>query len=128
MAEPIRAFFDGADLAGYHIGRFDVKVMSEEFHRAGMNFGCDERLIVDVQAIFHQKERRDLTAAYKFYCNKDLTGAHSADESQRTPSLSPRSIAHDASNHATLQISARRALTTTTASRGSPRRPPGRCP
>lgn len=78
-APEIAAFFEGADLAGYHIGRFDVKVMTEEFRRAGLDFACDARLIVDVQAIFHQKERRDLTAAYKFYCDKDLAGAHSAD-------------------------------------------------
>ena len=79
MAAEIQKFFDGADLAGYHIGRFDVKVMTEEFRRAGLDFESDCRLIVDSQAIFHQKERRDLTAAYKFYCNKDLEGAHSAD-------------------------------------------------
>lgn len=79
MAGEIHRFFDGADLAGYHIGRFDVKVMVEEFRRAGLDFGHDCRLIVDAQAIFHQKEKRDLTAAYKFYCGKDLAGAHSAE-------------------------------------------------
>ncbi len=79
MADQINQFFDGADLAGYNIGRFDVKVLTEELKRAGMDFATDCRLIVDAQAIFHQKERRDLTAAYKFYCNKPLEGAHSAD-------------------------------------------------
>jgi DNA polymerase-3 subunit epsilon len=78
-AVEIEKFFASCDLAGYHIGRFDVKVMVEEFKRAGMDFDAEHRLIVDSQAIFHQKEKRDLTAAYKFYCGKDLEGAHSAD-------------------------------------------------
>ena len=78
MAPQIAAFFDSADLGGYNVGHFDAKVMTEEFQRAGMNFACDGRLIVDAQTIFHQKEKRDLTAAYKFYCNKELEGAHSA--------------------------------------------------
>ena len=75
----IAAFFQDADLGGYHVGRFDAKVMTEEFRRAGLDFRCDERGIVDAQAIFHQKEKRDLAAAYKFYCNKDLVGAHTAE-------------------------------------------------
>lgn len=78
-AAEIQQFFDGADLGGYHIGRFDVKVMIEEFKRANLDFAADCRLIIDSQAIFHQKEKRDLTAAYRFYCNKSLEGAHSAD-------------------------------------------------
>lgn len=77
-AAEVKAFFEGADLGGYHVGRFDAKVMTEEFRRAGMDFACEGRLIVDAQAIFHQKEKRDLTAAYKFYCNRELQGAHSA--------------------------------------------------
>jgi len=78
-AAEIGKFFADCDLGGYHIGRFDVKVMVEEYKRAGMDFDPDHRLIIDSQAIFHQKEKRDLTAAYKFYCGKDLQGAHSAD-------------------------------------------------
>jgi DNA polymerase-3 subunit epsilon len=71
-------FFEDSDLAGYHIGRFDAKVMVEEFRRAGADFKLDDRAIVDSQIIFHQKEKRDLSAAYKFYCQKELNNAHSA--------------------------------------------------
>lgn len=77
-AAEIEAFFRGCDLAGYNILRFDCKVMVEEFKRAGLDFKLEDRLAVDVQTIFHQKEKRDLSAAYKFYCSKDLVGAHSA--------------------------------------------------
>ena len=77
-APAVDAFFDGCDLGGYNIARFDIKVMTEEFKRAGMNFKAEERAVVDSQVIFHQKEKRDLSAAYKFYCNSDLHGAHSA--------------------------------------------------
>ncbi len=79
IAPKVAAFFNGADLGGYHVGRFDAKVITEELRRAGVDFATDSRLIFDSQAIFHQKEKRDLTAAYKFYCNKELQGAHSAE-------------------------------------------------
>ncbi len=78
VAPEVAAFFENCNLGGYHIGRFDVKVMIEEFRRAGLDFKADQRAILDAQVIFHQKEKRDLAAAYKFYCNKDLVGAHSA--------------------------------------------------
>jgi DNA polymerase-3 subunit epsilon len=77
-APEVEAFFRDCDLGGYNIARFDVKVMVEEFKRAGMNFKLEDRAIVDSQVIFHQKEKRDLAAAYKFYCDKDLVAAHSA--------------------------------------------------
>jgi len=78
IAEKVAAFFDGCDLAGYNLARFDVKILTEELKRTGRDLGLDERSVVDVQTIFHQKEKRDLSAAYKYYCNKDLTNAHSA--------------------------------------------------
>ncbi len=74
----ISAFFDNADLAGYHINRFDVKVLVEAFKRAGVEFNLNNRKLVDAQSIFHQKEKRDLSAAYQFYCGKELKDAHSA--------------------------------------------------
>ncbi|MCG3204491.1 MAG: DNA polymerase III PolC-type [Elusimicrobia bacterium] len=77
-APEIASFFEGCDLGGYNIARFDVKVMTEEFKRAGMNFDADNRAVIDSQVIFHQKEKRDLSAAYKFYCHRELSGAHSA--------------------------------------------------
>ncbi|OVE76472.1 hypothetical protein BVX98_05995 [bacterium F11] len=74
----IDKFFGDSDLGGYNILRFDAKVLTEEYRREGWDFKLDTRAIVDVQIIFHQKEKRDLSAAYKFYCNKDLKDAHSA--------------------------------------------------
>jgi DNA polymerase-3 subunit epsilon len=74
----IENFFEGSDLGGYNIGRFDVKVMVEEYKRVGLDFDVEHRNIVDAQVIFHQKEKRDLAAAYKFYCEKTLEHAHSA--------------------------------------------------
>lgn len=78
LANEIDQFFSGSDLAGYNIHRFDAKVMVEEFKRVGMVFDLESRAVVDVQGIFHQKEKRDLTAAYKFYCDKGLENAHTA--------------------------------------------------
>lgn len=79
----IASFFEGSDLGGYHIARFDAKVLVEEFKRAGADFKLDDRAIIDAQVIFHLKEKRDLAAALKFYCNKDLVGAHSAEADTR---------------------------------------------
>jgi len=79
----IAAFFDNCDLAGFHVGRFDARVLAEEFKRAGSDFKLDGRLIVDAQVIFHQRERRDLAAALKHYCDKILEGAHSAEADSR---------------------------------------------
>jgi len=78
LIEELEAFFKDSDIAGYNILRFDAKVMVEEFKRCGRNFNLDERAVIDAQIIFHQKEKRDLSAAYKFYCNKELKDAHSA--------------------------------------------------
>jgi len=77
-AKEIEQFFEGCDLGGYAITRFDVKMLVEEFKRAGLVFNLDGRLLIDAQSIFHQKEKRDLSAAYKFYCDRELVDAHSA--------------------------------------------------
>jgi DNA polymerase-3 subunit epsilon len=77
-APEVELFFRGCDLGGYNINRFDVKVMIEEFKRVGLDFKTEERLVIDAQVIFHQKEKRDLASAYKFYCEKNLTDAHTA--------------------------------------------------
>lgn len=82
-APEVELFFRGCDLGGYNVNRFDVKVMIEEFKRVGLDFNAGERLVVDAQVIFHQKEKRDLASAYKFYCEKDLTDAHSAQADTR---------------------------------------------
>jgi len=79
LAKEINAFLGGADLAGYNSNKFDIPVLIEEFARAEMHFDMSDRKLVDVQNIFHKMEQRTLVAAYKFYCNKDLEQAHSAE-------------------------------------------------
>ncbi|MCR4816688.1 MAG: 3'-5' exonuclease [Bacteroidales bacterium] len=79
MASEIAAFIGDADLAGYNSNKFDVPLLVEEFLRAGVDFSLKNRHLVDVQNIFHRMEQRTLVAAYKFYCGKQLDGAHSAD-------------------------------------------------
>ncbi len=69
----------GCDLAGYNSNRFDIPLLAEEMLRAGVDFDMKNMLAVDVQTIFHKMEQRTLSAAFKFYCGKDLDGAHSAE-------------------------------------------------
>jgi DNA polymerase-3 subunit epsilon len=69
---------EGCDLAGYNSNRFDIPLLAEELLRAGVDIDLSKRKFVDVQVIFHKMEQRTLSAAYKFYCDKDLTGAHDA--------------------------------------------------
>ncbi|MGE9516164.1 MAG: exonuclease domain-containing protein [Solitalea-like symbiont of Acarus siro] len=78
IANQILNFLDGCDLAGYNSNKFDIPVLMEEFIRAGIKFSLHNRKLVDVQNIFHKMEKRTLSAAYKFYCNKNLDNAHSA--------------------------------------------------
>ena len=78
-AEEILAFFAGCDLSGYNSDRFDVLCLEEEFARCGLVFGASQRKHVDVQRIYHKKEPRDLTAAVRYYCNRDHAGAHGAE-------------------------------------------------
>jgi len=72
-------FLKDCDLAGYNSNKFDIPVLLEEFLRAGIDFDLENRRFVDVQNIFHQMEQRTLKAAYKFYCDKDIENAHSAE-------------------------------------------------
>lgn len=72
-------FLQDCDLAGYNCNYFDIPLLMEEFLRAGVNFDTTDRKFVDVQGIFHKKEERTLSAAYKFYCGKSLENAHSAE-------------------------------------------------
>jgi len=68
----------GSDIGGFNSNKFDIPLLAEEFERAGVEFDFSRCKFVDVQVIFHKMERRDLTAAYKFYCHKNLEGAHAA--------------------------------------------------
>lgn len=79
LAPNLFLFLNDCDLAGFNSNRFDIPLLVEEFHRAGYDFDVTNRSLVDVQNIFHKKEQRTLVAAYKFYCDKDLTNAHSAE-------------------------------------------------
>lgn len=78
IAAQLRNVFANADIAGYNSNKFDVPLLIEEFGRVGMNFDVNLHRFVDVQNIFHKMEQRTLVAAYKFYCGKNLEGAHSA--------------------------------------------------
>jgi len=78
IAKQIANFFEGCDIAGFNSNRFDVPLLAEEFLRADVDFDLKKRKMIDVQTIFHKMEQRTLIAAYKFYCDKDLTNAHSA--------------------------------------------------
>ena len=83
VAQEIKQFLDGCDLSCYNAYRLDIPLLMEEFLRAEVEFDMKNRRIVDVQKIFHQMEQRTLSAAYKFYCNKNLEGAHGAEMDAR---------------------------------------------
>lgn len=79
VANELKQTLDGCDIAGYNSNRFDIPLLVEEFLRVEVDFDMKGRRMVDVQKIFHQMEQRTLSAAYKFYCQKNLEGAHSAE-------------------------------------------------
>ena len=83
IAKSLKAFMEGCDFGGFNSNRFDVPVLAEEFLRAGIDFDMSKRKFVDVQIIYHKKEPRTLAAAYKFYCDKELVDAHSAEADTR---------------------------------------------
>ncbi len=78
LAMQVHNMIKDADLGGYNSDRFDIPLLAEELLRAGVDFDMKNRVSVDVQNIFHKKEERTLSAALKFYCNKNLENAHSA--------------------------------------------------
>ncbi|MDO5570263.1 MAG: 3'-5' exonuclease [Bacteroidales bacterium] len=78
IAKNIANDIEGCDIAGYNSNRFDVPLLMEEILRAGVDIDLRQRKFIDVQTIFHKKEQRTLSAAYKFYCGKELEGAHGA--------------------------------------------------
>lgn len=83
IAQTIANIFEGADFAGYNSNKFDLPLLAEEFLRADIDFDLKKRKFIDVQVIFHKMEQRTLSAAYKFYCNRDLDDAHSAEADTR---------------------------------------------
>ncbi|MFI3281363.1 MAG: 3'-5' exonuclease [Rikenellaceae bacterium] len=79
IARSLEQFIAGCDFGGFNSNRFDLPVLVEEFMRAGVDIDFKRSKFIDVQNIFHKMEQRTLVAAYKFYCQKDLTNAHSAE-------------------------------------------------
>lgn len=79
IAPKIKEMIKGCDLAGFNSNRFDIPLLAEEMLRAETDFSMKNRHAIDIQTIYHKKEQRTLSAAYKFYCDKDLTDAHSAE-------------------------------------------------
>lgn len=82
-AAELAQFLGGCDLAGFNSNRFDVPILVEEFLRAGVNIDFSQTRFIDVQNIYHKMEPRTLSAAYRFYCGKELTDAHSANGDTR---------------------------------------------
>ncbi len=78
VADELAKTFADCDFAGFNSNKFDYPILVEEFLRVGVDFESNNRKFVDAMRIFHSMEPRNLTAAYKFYCDKDLINAHSA--------------------------------------------------
>jgi DNA polymerase-3 subunit epsilon len=83
VAKSMAQFIEGCDFGGFNSNRFDLPMLVEEFLRAGVDVDFKRRRFIDVQNIFHKMEQRTLVAAYKFYCDKDLEAAHSAEADTR---------------------------------------------
>jgi DNA polymerase-3 subunit epsilon len=79
LAHQVIELIKDSDLAGYNSNRYDIPLLAEELMRAEVDFDLSKHRSVDVQNIFHKMEKRTLEAAYKFYCQKDLKNAHSAE-------------------------------------------------
>ncbi len=79
LAQQVSEMIEGCDLAGFNSNRFDIPLLAEEMLRAEVDFEMNDRVAIDVQVIFHKKEQRTLGAGYKFYCDKELVDAHSAE-------------------------------------------------
>lgn len=78
IAQEVLSFLDGADLGGFNLERFDLPVLARELNDLGLPFDWSARQVFDAQKVYHLHEKRDLSAAYAFYCEKDLINAHSA--------------------------------------------------
>jgi DNA polymerase-3 subunit epsilon len=79
LANEMNNFLKDCDFAGFNSNKFDFPLLVEEFYRAGVEFDIEKRRFIDAQRIYHFKEPRNLKAAYRFYCEKELDNAHSAE-------------------------------------------------
>jgi DNA polymerase-3 subunit epsilon len=79
IAKELVSFIEDSDLGGFNSNKFDVPLLAEEFIRAETDFDLKKRNFIDVMVIFMKKEPRNLEAAYRFYCDKELKNAHSAE-------------------------------------------------
>ncbi len=79
LSKEVYQMIKECDLGGFNSDRFDIPLLAEEMLRVGVDFDMKNMVSIDVQTIFHKMEKRTLGAAYKFYCNKDLVDAHSAE-------------------------------------------------
>lgn len=78
VADEILKELDGCDIGGFNVMRFDIPLLAEELSRVGKFWDCASLRVVDVQRIYHRMEPRDLSAAVRFYCERDHAGAHDA--------------------------------------------------
>ncbi|MBQ4367834.1 MAG: 3'-5' exonuclease [Muribaculaceae bacterium] len=78
LARTLASVFEGCDIAGFNSNQFDIPLLAQEMNRAGVEFDVSRRRFIDVQTIFHKKEKRDLEAAYRFYCGKEMENHHSS--------------------------------------------------
>mgnify|MGYP003303975914 CR=1 FL=1 len=83
IAKSLSQFIEGCDFGGFNSNRFDLPMLVEEFLRARVDVDFRRRKFIDVQNIFHKMEQRTLVAAYRFYCDKELDNAHSAEADTR---------------------------------------------
>lgn len=83
IAVSLASIFEGCDIAGFNSNRFDLPMLKQEFDRVGVPFKLDGVNFIDVQTIYHKREPRNLAAAYRFYCGKEIENAHSADADTR---------------------------------------------
>lgn len=83
IAQTLANEFEGCDFAGFNSNKFDIPLLAEEFLRTNVDFDMKKRKFIDVMVIFMKMEQRNLAAAYRFYCNRELDNAHSAEADTR---------------------------------------------
>jgi DNA polymerase-3 subunit epsilon len=104
IAGEVVAFLEGCDIAGFNVMRFDLPVLRREIYEAGLKYHWEDVKVYDAQKVFHLNEKRDLTAAYDFYCRKTLDNAHSAlADTQATLEILEAQVSRYGKNDDTLE-------------------------